>query len=578
MENWKETFSKSEWLSKKKSLDYYDVLSVYNIKELKNFLDIVHVREALVRPYFESEKYPHVDIRALLPSFESDVFEYKDLPGFTLIAIDRHLSSFREIFQYDMIYSISDFSVNAMGPCCPLEKNVTQANLITMLAKMPRSFHEEYRKRFHRLDITTLECYPDLLPFLLQMDRAHLLSKSSYDHFQLTGVFASLPSDIDGELKRFGLKMGKFTVGDNKLYERNRNFVMQFLMELYGFPVASERRTSAALFSRRLHKMGEKFLVRVLGQSDRVITTIWNDGETKRYPHVEKIALVKLDKEQPEIIEAIKKQNAFVDEKNQVVILKATYVQHAFDTSNVRQDRALSVENQYIIHPITGEQIEGINIVKDSSNIILRLNDIVKGELNSTIVYKRTEVVENTDTEEKRLKFLYSWFAKHQRRVVGYSEEFFNSVCKILDNYFNKLHEIEETPELRELITENKNRYSFIEQARKVKCLEDISKRKYKGEKLTYGQMITEAVEIVKQLKFQFVHYYEEIAEDTLFVIENILNDKYLRKNYIEKSEILLTQSGLFIRKKYGHLVVLRDEIYAIKKSKSGFDNGSGFY
>ena len=119
------------------------------------------------------------------------------------------------------------------------------------------------------------------MPYLLAMDRAHVFATDVYGHYHLAGLFASFPSDMDGEIKRFGLRTGKFKIGDNEMYERNRTFVCQFLMELYGFPISSERRTSAALFSRRLHKLGERFLVRVLGQSDRTITTIWNNGENR---------------------------------------------------------------------------------------------------------------------------------------------------------------------------------------------------------------------------------------------------------------------------------------------------------
>ena len=570
---WREAFSESKWPHKNKHLDYYGALSVQNLKELKEFLDVVHVREALLRPYFETKDYPCVEARELLPSFETDVFEHKQLPGFTLIALDRSLSSFSEIFQYDMLHPLSDFSAGADGPCCPLEGHVAQSNSYTMLAHMPRFMHEEYRKRFQRTDITVLELYPDLLPYLLEMDRAHVLTKSTHDDFQLSGIFASLPSDIDGEMKRFGLRMGKFSVGENELYERNRNFVMQFLMELYGFPIASERRTSAALFSRRLHKMGEKFIIRVLGQSDRTITTIWNDGTAGRYPNVEKIALIKIDADQTELIEALNHAKAFVDAKKKIVIVRVAYRQHAFDHANIRQDRALSVESQFIIHPITGENIDGINVIKDSTNLILRLNDIIRGEFHGRIIYKRTEIIENTNTEEKRLKFLNSWLSKHQRRVVGYSDDFFLSVCKILNDYFEKLNEDEEdNSNLRELISENKTRFSFIQQARKVRYLEDICLRKYKGERLTYSRMMTEAVNVGKELRFELVHYFEDIAESALAVIDSILNDRYLRKNYIEKQESLLTETGTYIRKKYSNLVVLRDEINAIKKSRKNLD------
>ena len=68
-----------------------------------------------------------------------------------------------------------------------------------------------------------------------------------------------------------------------------------------------------------------------------------------------------------------------------------------------------------------------VNVVKDTSTMILRLNDIVRGEYVGRAVYKRNELVENTDTDEKRLKFLFAWLSKNQRRIIGYSEEFYNN-------------------------------------------------------------------------------------------------------------------------------------------------------
>ncbi len=123
-----------------------------------------------------------------------------------------------------------------------------------------------------------------------------MIAKNTQGKFYFAGIYASFPSDLDTELKRFGLKIGKFQPGDNRLYEINRLFVYQFLMELYGFPIASERRTSSALFARKLFKMGEDFLIRVLGQSDRTITSLYRSTDSRMYPKVEKIALVSLNK------------------------------------------------------------------------------------------------------------------------------------------------------------------------------------------------------------------------------------------------------------------------------------------
>lgn len=566
MKNYSEAFSKSKWPMNCDVQSSFQVLSLNTLADLKEYLDLVHVKHALLKPYFENKNYPLVDIRSLFPSFENEVYEYHNLPGFSMIVLDRQLSTFQEVFQYDDLHPLSEFLSFAKGPCCPLESFVTQKNSQSVLSRLPRQLHDEYKKKFQRQDITVIELYSLLLPYLLEMDRAHVISRSYNGYFQLSGIFASFPSDIDGEIKRFGLRIGKFVMGNNELYERNRNFVMQFLMELYGYPIASERRTSAALFSRRLHKSGENFLIRVLGQSDRTLTTIWNNKLHIRYPAVEKIALISIDKEQTDLIDAIKEKNAFVDEKKRVVILRVYYKQHAYNKGNIRQDRALSIVAHEIIHPITGEAITDINILRDSTNLILQLNDIIRGEHDGRAIYKRTELIENTDTEEKRLKFLYTWLCKHQRRIIGYSDEFFTAVCKVLDNYLEKLTNEDHT-ELREFIQENINKYSFILQARKVRILEDLALRKFKGETINYDEMLVNAVLIAKELRFESVHYFENIIESTLYEIDAILNNRYLRKNYIEKPENKLSSKGLEIKKNYSKLITIRDEFSGIYKS-----------
>lgn len=266
------------------------------------------------------------------------------------------------------------------------------------------------------------------------------------------------------------------------------------------------------------------------------------------------------------MIDEIKEQNAFVDEKKRVVILRVHYKQHAFNKGNIRQDRALSIVSHEIIHPLTGESITHINVLRDTTNLIIRLNDIIRGEHYGKVLYKRTELVENTDTEEKRLKFLYSWLSKHQRRIIGYSDDFFLDLSKVLKNYFDKLNE-EDHIELRELIQENRNKYSFILQARKVRALEEIGSRKYKGITLNYEQMLSEAVTVSKELRFECVHYFDTIIESTLYEIDKILNNRYLRKNYIEKSDGQLSARGQEIKKNYGKLIKIRDEFVGIHKS-----------
>ncbi len=396
----KNAFSKGEFVYREDGL-LSEPVELTSLTRLKRFLDVVHVKQCLLRPFFEQADYPLVESRELLPSFEADLWEYKQLPGFSIVAFERPVNYFQEVFQFDILHPVLDTASVADGASCPLESQVIARNVQAMQTRLPKAFQESFRQRFGRFDTSVLDYYPALMPFLLAMDRAQVFALDSFGHFHLGGVYASFPSDLDSEIKRFGMRIGKFEVGDNEMYERNRLFVYQYLMELYGFPIVSERRTSGALFARRLHKMGERFMIRVLGQSDRTITTMMGEGDSRPYPRVEKLALVRVDADQEEALRAIDEAGYFLDRERRVVILRVTYRQHKFNPDNVRQDRALSVESQEVIHPVTGQVLGDLNIIKDATNMFLRLNDITRGEYTGRIIYKRNEIVENTDTDEK---------------------------------------------------------------------------------------------------------------------------------------------------------------------------------
>ena len=566
MIKWQEVFSK-DGLPWQDAATLSEPVAVSDLDGLKRFLDAVHIRFCLVKPYQENKNYPLVEGRELLPSFDNDMFEYKDLPGFALVAFARQLDYFSEIFQFDKLHPVI---TEADGACCPLENQVIDLNIQTLASRLPRIHQDIFRQQFRYVDTVLLDNYPSLMPYLLNMDRAQVLAWDADKFFHLAGVFASFPSDIDSELKRFGIRIGKFVYGDSDMYERNRMFVYQYLMELYGFPIVSERRTSSALFARKLHKMGERFLLRVMGQTDRTLTTYISNGENRRYPMLEKIALVAVDEDQEEALDIIDKDGFFLDKAKRVVIIRITYRQHRFDSSNVRQDRALSVAGQEVLHPLTGEPLRGLNIIKDASNMFLRLNDIVRGEFTGRIVYKRTEVVENTDTDEKRLKFLYTWPSKHQRRMISYSDEFFANVSKVLSGYLFAPENSEVFDNMRDLYQEVCTRFSYIQQARRVRILEDICQRTFKGARITYRQMMREAVDLLNELKFEIVNFFPALVDDIIGCVEKILRDRYLQRNYLDVPESSLTKAGLEIRKNYGRMVSLQDGFKAVRKARLG--------
>ncbi|MDR3362583.1 MAG: hypothetical protein LBO64_07070 [Desulfovibrio sp.] len=570
MFKWEEVFSKNG-LPWQTDASLAEPVAISTLDDLKRFLDAVHIRQCLVKPCQENESYPLVEFRELLPSFDSDMFEYKSLPGFALVAFTRQLDYFSEIFQFDQLYPV------IAGPddvSCPLENQVAEQNLQNFSCRLPRTHQDVFRRQFHKADPAQLENYPLLMPYLLNMDRAHVLAWDARRQFHLAGLFASFPSDLDSELKRFGVSIGKFSYGDSNMYVRNRMFVYQFLMELYGFPIVSERRTSSALFARKLQKMGENFLLRVLGQTDRTITTYMFSGSHNLYPLLEKIALVTVGEEQEEALDTIRRRGFFLDESKRIVIIRITYRQHRFDPGNVRQDRALSVSAQEILHPLTGVPLSGLNIIKDTRNLFLHLNDIVRGEYSGRIAYKRTEVVENTDTDEKRLKFLYSWLTKHQRRMIGYSDEFFAKISKVLSGYLNAPENDDAFAAMRDLHREVLSRFSYIRQARKVRVLEDLCRRTFKGERVTCRKMLDEALNLLAELQFEIVNFFPDLVDMVVATVEKILKDRYLRRHYIEAPEAALTRAGLEIRKKYGKLVSLHDHFKAARKARPGKETG----
>ncbi|MBG0789988.1 MAG: hypothetical protein H0S80_05750 [Desulfovibrionaceae bacterium] len=569
---WKKAFSKApNYRGKRRGRNRGPQLRT--LEELKEFIDYEHIKHCLLKPYFEVDKYPLVEARELLPSFEVDLYEFKNLPGFTMVAFERQLNSFQEIFQYDTLHAPSEWEDMLKRVNCTVESNMIATNTRTFQSRLPKRYRQDFLKKFDCKDICTMQHYPAMLPFLLELERAHILAHDSSGRFTLQGIYASLPSNLDSELKQFGLKIGKFKPGNSIMYECNRLFVYQFLMELHGFPIVSERRTSSAMFALRLLRQHERFIVRVLGQSDRTITTLMSPPEGThrkrlKHPQVEKIALVQVHENQKELIELLKDQGYFVDAKKRVVILRVTYQQHDYSPRNVREDRALSVRTQEIIHPLTGEVKEGLNIIQNVRNMILRLNDIVRGEYRIPVNYKRSEILTGTDSHEDRLKVLYVWLSKHMHRIVDYSDDYYSQIVRVLDEYLLSPDNYAAFDELHDLHQEVWARYGQIQQARKVRILEDLRERKYRGEPISYHRMLELMTQILNELKYEIVNYFDNLVVKVLIIGNEVVADSYLRRKYVNVDEKRLSPYGRDIKRMYQLLVMLLDEFRSIRKSR----------
>ena len=204
---------------------------------------------------------------------------------------------------------------------------------------------------------------------------------------------------------------------------------------------------------------------------------------------------------------------------------------------------------------------------------------IMKGIEGETKAYNGTdytyygpadcEIVENTDTDEKRLKFLYAWLTKHQRRMIGYSDDFFAKVSRVLNGYLYSPDNDDAFSNMRELHREVCTRFSYIQQARRVRILEDLAQRKAKVGRMGYRQMMREALELLTDLKFEIVNFFPALVDGIVDSVERILSDAYLRRTYMEPPESRLTKAGLEIRKNYGRLVSLQDGFKAVRRART---------
>ncbi len=489
---------------------------------LKDFLEYLHIRLGLLAPYDAS--YPLIEPRELLPSFEKNFSEYKHLPSFSMVAFNRALSYQEEIFQFDLLHPPEE------GKRRPVRENLDK-----IVPHLDRDLRSVFKQQLGGRDITDLAHYPELVRFLFHMDRAHVMARDEAGDFRLLGVYASFPSDLDTELKALGRRLGKFKKLDSATYEREREFVYQFLMELYGFPIASERRTSGALFARRLSRLKEQYLIKVLGASDRTITSL-SGFEQKRYPLVEKVALIPLSPGLAEAHPHLREGGFYVDPKRRVVILKVTYQQHKYNRYNVLEDRAMSIVRQEIIHPYHGGREANLNILKDTKRTLKELTDIVRGEHSGSITYRRSDLITSTKTHEERLKFLSAWLAKNQRRLGAYGQETFEAAKKLLNSYLSQRDYREVFAKHRELHREVVQRLAYLNQVQQLQPLEKLAQPGKRQPGLGPSRRLALAVAFLEENQHQLPYFYPDLFQKCCHLFDQIWHYPYFKKLLAEES------------------------------------------
>lgn len=496
---------------------------------LKEFLEYIHIKKGLLEAY--KADYPLIDVRELLPSFEINFAEYKSLPSFSMVVFNRTLEYQNEVFQFDLLHSLNELpsdKQNAKPRRLHPHERLLKENADKFLPHLTKELRDDFRQQYFQKDLTSLSCYEDLLTYIFHMDRAHVIARDASNEFRLLGCYASFPSDLDTELKNFGRRLGKFKAKDNTSYEKHRSFVYQFLMEQYGFPISSERRTSSALFARKLSRLKEPFLIKVLGSSDRVITSL-NGFEQKMFPVVEKFALVPVPADLEDMHNHLVDKGFYVDPQRRVVIVKVIYTNHKYNRKNIQEDRALSVIKQEIIHPYNGDRAF-FNILKDTKSFIVTLNDIIRGEYVGRISYRQYGLITSTKNHDDRLKFLYAWLSKNQRRFTSYSKEFFEEMKKTLNSYilnpdyriyFRKYSELH-----REVLA----KIAYLQQSHHVQQLERLVKRRPPyNRRLTQEKFLALILECLEDSYDDILHYYDDLFEKSNALMQAVFSLPYLK-------------------------------------------------
>ncbi len=482
---------------------------------LKDYLEYVHMKTGLLEAY--SASYPLVEPRELLPSFEKTFAEYPELPSFSLVALNRPLSYQEEVFQFDLLHAASE------------GKKASRDNLEKISPHLDKERRAIFRSRYGQRDLTDLGLYEEFLEYIFHMDRGHVIALDPEGIFRLFGVYASFPSDLDNEIKTMGRQMGKFKKQDNAVYERERYFVYQFLMELYGFPIASERRTSAALFARKLSRAKEQYLIKVLGNSDRIITSLCG-YEQKKFPLVEKMALVSLPADFAETHRHLADEGYFVDRQRRVVLFKVTYQQHRYSPLNVLEDRALSVLSQEIVHPGHGGRDSGFNLLKETYRFLKDLTDIVRGEYLGSIIYQRSDLITAPKTHEDRLKFLSAWLAKNQRRLATYSAENFEAAKKVLNTYLLNKDYKEVFSKYPDLHREALRQMAILTQAHQLTTLEKLTQKLADRRRLGPYPRLSQAVSFLEEKRDELPYFYPDMFQKCLDLWEKLLDYPYFRR------------------------------------------------
>jgi hypothetical protein len=171
------------------------------------------------------------------------------------------------------------------------------------------------------------------------------------------------------------------------------------------------------------------------------------------------------------------------------------------------------------------------------------LNDIIRGEYVGRISYRQEGLIASTKNHDDRLKFLYAWLTKNQRRFTSYSKEFFEEMKKILNNYILN-------PEYRAYFRKYSEHHrevlakiAYLQQSHHVQQLEKlVLRRPPYNRRLTQERFLALALEFIEDNYDEILHYYDDLFEKCNIIIIKLLTSQPYLKILSQGEEVPLEQ------------------------------------
>jgi hypothetical protein len=110
-----------------------------------------------------------------------------------MVAFERPLDYFNEVFQFDLLHTCRDPDSRVQGDSCVLENSCIERTWTVSSRICPKSCARSFKEATQDRQISDISSYSLLIHYLSHMDRAHVLSLDREGEFFLSGITPRCP-------------------------------------------------------------------------------------------------------------------------------------------------------------------------------------------------------------------------------------------------------------------------------------------------------------------------------------------------------------------------------------------------